>query len=124
MIYVKQTLRKFRGVFGLTDAMAKDHEIQSAIMYAALLNLVLQFLTLLVHQEVLDDLTLRVYFEKGDSKRRGLIATILWAGLSVYMVSLQRSHTHVLPTMAALTFCFYCFCSVLIFGAFTATGVH
>ena len=68
--------------------MAKDHEIQSTIMKAALLNLVLQFLTLLVHQEVLDDLTLRVYFEKTDSKRRCLIATILWAGLSVYMVSL------------------------------------
>lgn len=73
---------------------------------------------------MLDDLTLRVYFEKSDAKRRCAIASILWAGLSIYMVSLQRAHTHILPTMVGMTFCFYIFSTVLLFGAYSAAGIH
>ena len=88
MNYIYQTFRKLGGIFGLTDAMTKDHQIQNTILKAAIFNFLLQFVTLMVHMEVLDDLTLRVYFEKSDSKRRCLLATIIWAGLSVYMVTL------------------------------------
>ena len=73
---------------------------------------------------VLDDIKLRIYFEKHDTKKRCLLATVIWIGLVCYLVMLRKKYEHVQPFMAYLCFSTYAFTSIFVFGAFAASDVH
>ena len=49
MEFMRSILGRFKGAFGLTNAMDKDHPIQMTILKAAIYNLLIQIVTLLVH---------------------------------------------------------------------------
>ena len=124
MDFVARSANMLKGMFGFTDAFAKEHAIQDSITGAAALNCAILLATYLAHTEVLNDLTLRVYFNKSDSKRRCMMAATLWFGVAYYLVVLQRRHTHILPTMALYTGCLYAFMTVLVHGAYSAGELH
>ena len=73
---------------------------------------------------VLDDIKLRIYFEKQDTKKRCLLATVIWTGLVCYLVILRNKHGHVQPFMAYLCFSTYAFTSIYVYGAYAAGDVH
>ena len=52
------------------------------------MNVVIQGLTLLAHHEVRDDITLRIYLEEREVKRRIFMGAIIWTGLAIYMVKM------------------------------------
>ena len=116
--------KAFVEIFGFTDALGKEHAIQWTIFKATLLNTVILALTYWVHEAVLEDLTLRVYFEKDDTKKRCALASILNGAIWFYLVKTQRSHIHIQPTMALYTLCFYIFTTVLNNGAYSAAELH
>jgi len=88
MDFLKKLVGRFIGFFGVTDALSKEHQVQETIVRAALLNTVIQALTLLAHTWVKDDITLRIFFETENTRKRVAIATFLWLGIWVYMVRL------------------------------------
>ena len=77
MEFFKSNFRSFIEIFGFTNALDKDHSIQWTIFKASLLNTCILMLTFMTHKAVLEDLTLRVYFEKEDTKKRCALAAIL-----------------------------------------------
>ena len=88
MDLVRNIAGKFTGIFGLTDAFQKEHSIQKQILGATILNTLVLTLTLIVYQEVSEDITLRIYFSQYDTKRRCSMAAIIWLGLWAYIVHL------------------------------------
>lgn len=71
----------FSKYFSVTDQLKKEHPIQGTLAKAALLHTVIAALTFFVHREVRDDLPLRIYFSKGETKKRVGIAALLWLAL-------------------------------------------
>ena len=90
MDFLKKKLVQITGFFAKTDALEKEFKIQETILKASLLNTSIQTLTLLAHQTVKEDLTLRIYFGSQSTKQRVLIAFFMWIGLWVYMIRTQR----------------------------------
>ena len=74
--------------FGLTNAYDKDFPVQLTIFKAVFFNTVIQFMSYVAHTLVKDDLTLRIYFENSETKKRVAIAQVIWLGLCIYLVSL------------------------------------
>ena len=46
---IKQKVKNYLDVFGMTNAFNKDYPIQMGILYAVLLNTVIQLVTFIVH---------------------------------------------------------------------------
>ena len=124
MEFIWSYVEKLKGLFGITNALEKEYKIQNAIVMAYFINFVLFFVTYLVQQIVLDDLTLRIYFESTDTKERCGLAAVLWCCIWYGLVYSQNRYNYIKPTMGMYTLGIFSFTHVLVFGAYSAAELH
>ena len=108
----------------MTNALEKEHKIQNAIVMAYFLNFAIYLVTYLVQLIVLDDLTLRIYFENAETKKRCGLAAVIWSCLWYGLVYAQNRYTYIKPTMGMYLFAIFSFTHVLVFGAYSAAEMH